>query len=492
VFHYSAAEFLAEPRLWVERTHPDDRDVVARKLAEAMRRGETQLGYEYRFQHSDGEYRNLLASVRFERDPETEEVEVLGYTLDVSPLKEAEAALRAAKEEAEAAREVAERANRAKSEFLSRMSHELRTPMNSILGFAQILARRELPPDQAKGVDHIIRGGRHLLNLINEVLDLARIEANRHTLSLEPVHAATLLAEALSMMRPTASQHDCCLDERIPPEADCYVRADRQRLTQVILNLLSNGIKFNRPGGCVSLVCEVGRGEAGEARLAIGVRDTGVGIPPERRDELFLPFSRLEADRAGIEGTGLGLTLSQRLVEAMEGELRVDSVVGEGSTFWVDLPVASSPVRRPAAAEGAVEVAHPTEQDRRPATILYIEDNLANLTLVETILDDRPEIQLVPALQGRLGLELARQHDFDLVLLDLHLPDIPGEEVLRRLRAEPRPREVPVVVISADATPRQIENLRQAGAVEYLTKPLDIDRFRAVVDGVLAARGRPP
>src|SRR5690606_36910934 len=174
---------------------------------------------------------------------------------------------------------------RAKSEFLSRMSHELRTPMNSILGFAQILARRDLPPDQARGVDHIIRGGRHLLNLINEVLDLARIEANRHAFSLEPVHAGTLLTEALSMMRPTAAQHDCILDETIPPEADRYVRADRQRLTQVVLNLLSNGIKFNRPGGKLGLRCEVRQKGKGEGRLAIGVWDCGVGIPPERMDE---------------------------------------------------------------------------------------------------------------------------------------------------------------------------------------------------------------
>src|SRR5690606_8762795 len=184
------------------------------------------LTYEYRFRNRSNEYRNLLASVRFERDPTSGETEVLGYTFDVTPLKEAEAALLAAKEEAEAAREVAERANRAKSEFLSRMSHELRTPMNSILGFAQILARRELPADQARGVDHIIRGGRHLLNLINEVLDLARIEANRHAFSLEPVHAGTLLTEAISMMRPTAAQHDCVIDEEVPPECDGFVRAD--------------------------------------------------------------------------------------------------------------------------------------------------------------------------------------------------------------------------------------------------------------------------
>ena len=485
VLGYSAEEFLADPHLWVSRTHPDDREAVTEKLAGAMASGQVQLTYEYRFRNRRDEYRNLLASVRFEHEPSTGTVEVLGYTFDVTPLKKAEAALRSAKEEAEAAREVAERANRAKSEFLSRMSHELRTPMNSILGFAQILARRDLPADQARGVDHIIRAGRHLLNLINEVLDLARIEANRHTLSIEPVHAGTLLQEALSMMRPTAAQNACALDETIPAEADRYVRADRQRLTQVVLNLLSNAVKFNRRGGSVRLLSKVD--EANGGRLSIGVRDTGPGIPPERMSELFLPFSRLEADEAGIEGTGLGLTLSRRLVEAMGGEIRVVSEVGKGSTFWIDLPLAERPAVE-TSESGATTPPVTSGGDGRPATVLYIEDNLANLSLVETIYEDRPEIQLIPALQGRLGLELARQHDPDLILLDLHLPDVAGEEVLRQLRAEEATAATPVVVISADATPRQINSLLKAGALDYLTKPLDIDRFREVVDRVLASR----
>lgn len=491
VLGFTPEEFLADPHLWVERTHPDDREGVGEKLVSAMESGQVQLTYEYRFRNRSNEYRNLLASVRFERDPTSGETEVLGYTFDVTPLKKAEAALRAAKEEAEGAREIAERANRAKSEFLSRMSHELRTPMNSILGFAQILARRDLPPDQARGVDHIIRGGKHLLNLINEVLDLSRIEANRHTLSLEPVHAGGLLAEALSMMRPTAAQRGCTLDETLPVEADRYVRADRQRLTQVVLNLLSNAIKFNRRGGRVWVSCEVvGRGM--EDRLSIAIHDTGTGIAPARMDELFLPFSRLEADEAGIEGTGLGLALSRRLVEAMNGELRVESEEGKGSTFRIELPITDSPSAgmrlQPERAPSSGRTPAP---ERRPATILYIEDNLANLSLVETILDDRPEIQLIPALQGRLGLELARQHAPDLVLLDLHLPDIPGAEVLRQLRADQATRDTPVVVVSADATPRQISMLRQAGAEEYLTKPLDVERFREVVEGLLAARDDP-
>jgi CheY-like chemotaxis protein len=257
-----------------------------------------------------------------------------------------------------------------------------------------------------------------------------------------------------------------------------------------VLNLLSNAIKFNRPGGSVSVVCDVAEEGRDRGRLAIGVRDTGEGIPPERRDELFLPFSRLEADRAGIEGTGLGLTLCRRLIEAMDGRIHVESVVGEGSTFWIELPLASSPLERipRTESEGGPSAVPARASAVQKATILYIEDNLANLSLVETIFDDRPAIHFLPALQGRLGIEIAQQHSPHLILLDLHLPDIPGEEVLRQLRLDPATRNIPVIVISADATPRQIANLRRAGAVEYLTKPLDIDRFREVVDGLLAAR----
>jgi PAS domain S-box-containing protein len=410
---------------------------------------------------------------------EGEEYGRIWMVRDITERKRFEQALEEAKEAAEAA-------NAAKSEFLSRMSHELRTPMNSILGFGQLLHRAPLPADQARSVEHILKAGRHLLNLINEVLEIARIEANQQQLSLEPVHVATLLNEALALVRPTAEIRPVQLATHPPHGTDAYVQADQQRLMQVMLNLLSNAIKYNRAGGTVELLARPVTRENGGAFLALGVRDTGPGIPAHRLPELFVAFSRLGAEGSGIEGTGLGLALSQRLVEVMGGELRVESTVGQGTTFWVELPVTDSPSRR-------LEPGRPdqprAERAPRPArTILYVEDNLANLDLVETILQDRPEIDLIPALQGRLGLQLAREHRPHLILLDLHLPDLPGEMVLHELRSDDRTRDIPVLVISADATTRRVDRLRSAGVRDYLTKPLDVDQFLTAVDAALGAK----
>ncbi|HEX6910981.1 MAG TPA: PAS domain S-box protein, partial [Longimicrobium sp.] len=493
VLGFGAERFLADPHLWMERTHPDDRDAVAQKIARAVEGGATELTYEYRFLHGGGTYVDLLASTRFVRDAETGAVEVVGYTLDVSPLKEAEAALRAAMEEAQAAREAAENANRAKSEFLSRMSHELRTPMNSILGFAQLLARRQPTVEQRRHVEQILRAGRHLLSLINEVLDIARIESRRQALSLEPVPVDAAVAEAVSLIRPLAAEHDCRLQE---PEAapGVHVCADRQRLTQVLLNLLSNGVKYNRPGGSVrvsvGLLPPADAGGAGTVRIT--VHDTGRGIAPEHMAELFVPFARLGAEGSGVGGTGLGLALSQRLAEAMGGSLTAESEPGAGSTFTLELPAAGDPLERLprrtpfASAAGAAAKEPPAG---RTATLLYIEDNLANLALVETLLASRGELTLLTAMQGRMGLYLAWEQAPDLILLDLHLPDVPGDEVLRQLRADARTAGTRVVVISADATPGRMERLRAAGADGYLAKPLDLDEFLETIGRMLEEDG---
>jgi PAS domain S-box-containing protein len=377
------------------------------------------------------------------------------------------------------AQRVAEEANRAKSEFLSRMSHELRTPLNSILGFAQLLDLEGGTPEQRESIHYILRGGRHLLELINEVLDIARIEEGRLPLSPEPVPVQELLLQSLNLVRPLATARALHLPTTLPEPCATHVLADRQRLQQVLLNLLTNAIKYNRPGGTVQVRCATVAAD----RLRIFVEDTGLGLTPDQVDRLFTPFERLGAEQSQIEGTGLGLALSQRLVQAMGGTIGVASTPGEGSSFWLELAVSEDPVERLArTGEFALALAQP---GGRAARVLYVEDNLSNLKLIERLLAHRANVRLLSAMQGQLGLELAREHQPDLILLDLHLPDLAGDEVLRRLQGDATTRRIPVVIMSADATPNQIVRLRAAGARDYLTKPIDVARFLTVVDDLL-------
>ncbi|CAA9345352.1 MAG: diguanylate cyclase/phosphodiesterase (GGDEF & EAL domains) with PAS/PAC sensor(s), partial [uncultured Gemmatimonadaceae bacterium] len=456
-----------------DNVHPDDVQGVLRDFAWIVAHPGEPYVSTFRMRHRDGSYRTMELTGRT-LSPHSAAEGVVAFGRDITERTQAEAALARAKDEAE-------RANRAKSEFLSRMSHELRTPMNSILGFAQLLARAELPPQQVKSVQHILKAGRHLLNLINEVLEIARIEAGRENFSLEPVSLPAVLQEAFGLVRPLAQQWGVELREgRWPQEA--FAQADRQRLVQVLLNLLSNAIKYNRPGGHVRLTCE----PAALGRWSVRVEDSGRGIPADRAAQLFTPFARLGAEQTEVEGTGLGLALSQRLCEAMGGALTLVRSDAGGSVFEVELPGADDPLR---ALEDTGTFAIPPAP-HQDATLLYVEDNLANLSLVETILLARPGWRTLPALQGQLGVELAREHLPDLVLLDLHLPDISGEEVLRRLRGDARTARIPVVIVSADATPGSLERLRLAGADAYLTKPLDVDEFVRVVERFLpGARG---
>jgi PAS domain S-box-containing protein len=462
-----------------ERIHPEDGPACREVLTWIMRHpGETRA-VEFRYRHKDGSWRVIEARARTLL-PDSAAEGVVVNSRDVTDRKRHEEALRQAME-------AAERANSAKSEFLSRMSHELRTPMNSILGFGQLLARRELPPDQRRGVDHILKAGNHLLNLINEVLEISRIETGRQTLSLEPVQVATVLQEARALIQPLASKRgltlgDCAADPRL------HVHADRQRLVQVLLNLLANAVKYNRPAGDVAVVCEERQLPDGTRTVAIGVRDTGPGIAPEKIERLFIPFDRLDARQSDVEGTGLGLALSKRLVEAMGGRVTVETRVGEGSTFWVELASTRSPVAGAGGSDHLLAAEDAQDAvDAGPATILYIEDNLPNLALIEAILAGRSNITLLSSLQGKMGLYLAAEHRPHLILLDIHLPDLPGDEVLRRLQEDPRTREIPVVIVSADATSGSIERLAAAGAAAYLTKPLNVGEFLATIDRFLPA-----
>jgi PAS domain S-box-containing protein len=455
---------------------PDDRAEEAVALLRRVAAGE-RVTIETRHLRADGQpfSVSLTAAPLLGSDDS-----VLGMSVvarDVTERKRAERALREAKAEAD-------RANAAKSEYLSRMSHELRTPLNAILGFAQLLELEELTDEQRENLRYILSAARHLLELINEVLDIASIEAGRLTLSLEPVAVADVVAETVSLIRPLADQHQVLL---VSPPVSCqvHVLGDRQRLKQILLNLLSNAVKYNRQGGTVQLDC----GPGAEGRLRVAVADTGPGIAPESIDQLFVPFERLGGEETGIEGTGLGLPLSRRLAEAMGGTLEVATTPGQGSRFWVELPAAEGPVQRAerqAELAAAAAAGDPEPEPSTALTVLYIEDNLSNLQLVERVLNRRPGVRLISAMRPQLGLDLAAEHDPDLILLDLHLPDMPGQEVLRRLRAQARTANVPVVILSADARPALINELLAQGVRAFLTKPLDVRELLELLDSVAA------
>lgn len=371
-------------------------------------------------------------------------------------------------------------ANAAKTDFLSRMSHELRTPLTAVLGFGELLELSELDDDQTEWVDLVLRAGRHLLALVNDVLDIARIEAGHLSVSLEPVSLFSLVADTFEIVRPLARPQAIELVADIDAARATYVLADHQRLRQVVLNLLSNAIKYNVAGGSVTVRAELRPG--GGVRL--GVTDTGRGLAPDQLARLFVPFERLDAAQTGIEGTGLGLVLSRHLAEQMDGTLDVTSALGRGSTFWIELPVAE-----PSAIDESMSPRDPAVASRTygaPKRILYVEDMVANVRLVEHILRRRPDVTLVPAMLARIALELAPTLQPDLVLLDLHLPDLSGEDVLRELRAQPATAHIPVVILSADATGARNEALLAAGAVAYLTKPIGVKELLLLLDELLA------
>lgn len=401
--------------------------------------------------------------------------------------------LELANAELELAIEEARNANQAKSAFLSSMSHELRTPLNAILGFAQILAADNLPTTSEQKKEfagHILKSGRHLLTLINEILDLARVEAGALTLSMEPVALDEVLAECRAMIAPQAAARGIRVHFLAAGADDAALRvqADRTRLKQVLVNLLSNAVKYNREGGEVAVECVA----CGPDRLRLSVRDTGMGLRPDQVAALFQPFNRLGQENGTQEGTGIGLVFTRRLVEMMKGEIGVTSTPGAGSTFWIELTIADGTAQalaqRAAPAPAAPGQAAAAAGAPAPRSILYIEDNPANLRLVQEILAFRTDLALLAAADGHAGLALAHTQRPAVILMDLNLPGMSGFEVLAQLRRDPATAHIPVLALSANAMPGDIERGLSAGFARYLTKPIDIEQFNEAMDGVLAQR----
>jgi signal transduction histidine kinase/CheY-like chemotaxis protein len=381
-------------------------------------------------------------------------------------------------------RDEAVRATRAKDRFLSRMSHELRTPLTSILGFGQLLQMEDLAPDDRAAVDQIVRSGRHLLDLINEVLDVARIESGHLSLSIEPLDLDAVVADCVSLMAPQAE----AAGVTVRWSGAARVVADQQRTKQVVLNLLSNAVKYN---GAEMLVT-IGVEHTGTGTVRLSVTDTGMGIGDADQARLFQPFERLGAGATDIEGTGVGLALTRTLVEAMGGTIGVISERGRGSTFWVELPAVAGD--EPGAAAGPA-LADPTavglaaEVDDGTPVVVYVDDNRANIELVERIFQTRPE-RLVTAMQGAAARELARRHRPVAMLVDLHLPDIGGEDLVRLLRADPATRPTPIIVLTADTSGDKADMLQALGVEHLLPKPLDLAALDAALADVLAGSGR--
>ena len=377
--------------------------------------------------------------------------------------------------------------NRIKNEFLSRTSHELRTPLNAILGFSQLLEMSDLDEADRDSNEQILIAGRHLLSLINDILDLSRIESNEVRLSLEPVSVASVVGDVVDLMRPLAEQRGITIANECA-NPSLAAQSDRQRFKQILLNLMSNAVKYNRPHGAIAIECRTD----GDSTVTVTISDTGLGLSADDLERIFSPFERLQAMQTEVEGAGIGLAVSAELAKAMAGRISVESEPGKGSKFTLELPrapdisIEAGIALRPPARKPFVEA---TSADTLATTkVLYIEDNAANLQLVQMFFERRYSATILVAQTGQLGLQLAREHHPDVILLDRHLPDQLGGEVLDQLRADPRTADIPVIMISADASPVTVKRLLAKGALAYLTKPIDFSALEALLGALEAPR----
>jgi len=485
---YKAAEVIN--RISPSDMH-DPREVTARAQALSLELGTTitpgfealafkasrgiEDVYELTKIRKDGSRFPAIVSITALRD---DYGDIIGYLLigtDNSVRKQVESELN----EALAA---AENANRAKSDFLSSMSHELRTPLNAILGFAQLMesGSPSPTPSQKRSLDKILAGGWYLLDLINEILDLALIESGKATLSREPVSLVEVMLECRAMIEPQAQKRG--IDMTFPRfETPFFVKADRTRVKQVLINVLFNAIKYNKPGGSVAVECAL----MPHHSIRISVRDTGAGMTPEQLAQLFQPFNRLGKEAGVEEGTGIGLVVTKRLVELMGGTVGVESTVGVGSVFWVELGLTTVPHLAVREAE-RVALMQPRVRDGTPLrTLLYVEDNPANLELVEQIIARRPDLRLLTAADGNLGIEFARAYLPEVILMDINLPGISGVEAMKILHADPLTAHIPIIALSANALAHDIERALAAGFFNYLTKPIKVNAFLDALDVAL-------
>jgi len=448
--------------------------------------------YELTYIRKDGSRFPAVVSITALRDAQES---IIGYLLigtDNTARKQVEDALKEnylelekAKAAAEKATAAAEQANLAKSEFLSSMSHELRTPLNAVLGFAQLLASETPPPSekQRRSIEQITQAGWYLLRLINEILDLAMIEAGKLTMSQETISLTDVLQDCQAMIEPQAHKRGIQISY---PDIDCrfYVHADQTRVKQVMINLLSNAIKYNRAGGAVIVECAVG----GENRVRVSVKDTGTGLTAEQLQQLFQPFNRLGKETSAEEGTGIGLIVTKQLVECMGGAIGVTSIVGVGSVFWVEFAASNAP----SLAAGSSRESNLFKWGAEAPdgllpkrTVLYIEDNPANLALVEQLIGLREDLNILTAINGHLGIELARTHQPDVILMDINLPGISGFGAMEILREDPTTANIPIMALSANAIARDIEKGLAAGFLRYLTKPIKVNEFMEALDFAL-------
>ncbi|MES2604074.1 MAG: response regulator, partial [Pseudomonadota bacterium] len=438
--------------------------------------------YELTYIRKDGTRLPAIVSVTALRD--ANEV-IIGYLLigtDNTARKQVEAERRLVEIELQKAKAAAEKANLAKSEFLSSMSHELRTPLSAILGFAQLMETSSPSPTtlQRRSIDQILKAGWYLLDLINEILDLALVESGKLSLSLEPVALTRVLRECQTMIEPQAQKRGISVSF-LQLDNPHHIHADHTRVKQVMINLLSNAIKYNRPGGAVVVSCSSGA----PGRIRIAVQDSGEGLSAIQLAQLFQPFNRLGKELAAVEGTGIGLVMTKRLIELMGGVMGVESVVGKGSVFWAELNLTTAPQFMITLAAPVVTPAVTPDPPLR--TLLYVEDNPANLMLVEDLIKRRPDIRLLSARDGLAGIELALSAMPDVILMDINLPGINGIQVLERLAADSRTSHIPVVALSANAMPRDMERGLAAGFFRYLTKPIRLNEFMDALDMAIIA-----